>query len=180
MRKAIMFRVKMDEVERRLGNITGKQLAEITGMREADISEINKRTTLNREKLCTLATIAGMDLSERIDRTYTGVYYRRISGFSYAREGLNGSVGHFYVLWARPPAHADPADDLTFYDEWDASAQDGNLPLIGGVDSIRITSGKRNLRKVIRRHLQGYVRPCLAHGDLNIGDPCIVHALEGD
>jgi hypothetical protein len=39
----------------------------ITGMLEADISEINKRTTLNRDKLCILATIAGMDINELLE-----------------------------------------------------------------------------------------------------------------
>jgi hypothetical protein len=72
LKKAIMIRVRMDEVKHRMGNVTGKQLAEITGLREADISEIsnNQRTTLNKEKLCILATAAKMDISELLEMVW--------------------------------------------------------------------------------------------------------------
>jgi hypothetical protein len=115
-----------------------------------------------------------------MDRTYSGVSNRLSSGSSYACERLNGGIGHFNVLCARPPAHADASDDLTFDDQRDASAQYGKLPMVGCVDPIRRTAGKRRLREVGRRHLHSYARPCLALGNLDSGDPGIVHAVEGD
>jgi hypothetical protein len=46
-----------------------EKIAEITGLREADISKIgnNHRTTLNKEKLCILATAAKIDIGELLE-----------------------------------------------------------------------------------------------------------------
>jgi transcriptional regulator with XRE-family HTH domain len=68
MRKAIAIRIKIKEICHS-HRYTQKQLAELTGLREADISEMgnNQRTTFNKEKLCILATALQMDLVDLVE-----------------------------------------------------------------------------------------------------------------
>jgi putative transcriptional regulator len=62
MRKAIQIRIKIRELLEKRG-YTQKQFAQMTGLREATISELanGQRTTLNKEQLCTIATHLQVD-----------------------------------------------------------------------------------------------------------------------
>jgi putative transcriptional regulator len=74
MRKAITIRIKIKEICNSRG-YTQKQLAEITGLREADISEMgnNQRTTFNKDKLCILATALQMELEDLVEFIWADV-----------------------------------------------------------------------------------------------------------
>src|SRR5450755_4432869 len=83
------------------------------------------------------------------------------------------------VLIARAAADADGADDLSIAFQWNATCEDHDSAIIGGVNAEELSAGLRMYSEVFGRDVEGARRVGLLLRNIDAADPSPVHAHMG-
>src|SRR4030081_1951149 len=91
-------------------------------------------------------------------------------------EGCYAGFGYRVILFAGSSADADGADDFAVLLQGDASGEDHDLAVVGGVDAEELVARLRVIAEVFGGDVEGAGGPGFFDGDIDGAKPGVVHA----